>query len=118
MANEKFKIKGNNKIPDYDSEVEVDVDNKYEAYSKEIPEPTQYQGITITWFNAFGVREKSNRKDADVTYKVTLQAPPAGKKLFALYGGEPHELTTEDGGPRKVKFTLNVGDPPVGIGGG
>ena len=116
MANEKFKLKGNNKIPDYDSEVEVDVDNKYEAYSKEIPEPTQYQGITITWFNAFGVREKSTGKDADVAYKVTLQAPPAGKKLFALYGGGPHELTTEDAGHRKIKFTLNVGDPPIGMG--
>lgn len=116
MANEKFKLKGNNKIPDYDSEVEVDVDNKYEAYSKEIPDSTQYQETTIIWFNAFGVREKSTGKDADVTYKVTLETPPAGKKLFALYGGGPHELTTEDDGHRKVKFTLNVGDPPIGMG--
>jgi len=116
MANEKFKIKGNKKIPDYDSEVEIDVDNKYEAYSKDVPEPTQYAGITIIWFNAFGVREKSNHKDADVTYKVTLQAAPAGKKLFALYDGEPHELTTEDDSHGKVKFTLNVGDPPIGMG--
>lgn len=116
MANEKFKLKGNNKIPDYDSEVEVDVDNKYEAYSKDIPEPTQYQGITIIWFNAFGVREKSNRKDANVSYKVTLQAPLAGQKLYALYGSGPHELKTEDDGPSKVKFTLDVGDPPIGMG--
>ena len=116
MANEKFKIKGNDKIPDYDSEVEVDVDNKYEAYSKDIPEPTQYQSITITWFNAFGVREKSTGKDADVTYKVTLEALPAGQRLFALYAGEPHEIETQDAGPRKVKFTLDVGDPPIGMG--
>lgn len=116
MANEKYKIKGNNKIPEYDSEVEVDVDNKYEAYSKDIPEPTQYQGITITWFNAFGVREKSTGKDADVTYKVTLEALPAGKKLYALYAGEPHEIETQDDGHRKIKFTLNVGDPPIGMG--
>ena len=116
MANEKFKLKGNNKIPDYDSEVDVDVDNKYEAYSKDIPEPTQYQGITITWFNAFGVREKSNRKDANVSYEVTLQAPLAGQKLYALYGSGPHELKTNNAGPRKVKFTLDVGDPPIGMG--
>jgi len=115
MANAKYKIKGNNKIPNYDSELEIEVDDKYEAYSKDIPDPTPYQGGTITWFNAFGVREKSTGRDEDVTYKVTLQSLPAGKRLFALYGGQPHELTTEPEGG-KIKFTLNVGDPPIGSG--
>ncbi len=114
MANAKFKIKGNNKIPNYDSELEIDVDDKHEAYSKTIPEPTPYQGGTITWFNAFGVREKTSGRHTDVTYQVTLQAPPAGKRLFALYGGEPHELPTQDAGNGKIRFTLNVGDPPTG----
>jgi hypothetical protein len=114
VANEKYKLKGNNKIPDYDSELEIDVDNKYEAYSKPIPEPTPYQDGFITWFNSFGVREKRSRKDADVTYQVTLRGLPAGKKLFALYGGQPHEITTEDAGNGKVRFTLSVGDPPTG----
>lgn len=114
MANAKYKVKGNNKIPDYDSELEIEVDDKYEAYSKDIPEPTPYQGGFITWFNAFGVKEKKSGKDADVTYKVTLQTPPTGKRLFALYGGEPHEIPTEDAGNGKVRYTLNVGDPPNG----
>lgn len=116
MPNAKYKIKGNNKIPDYDSELEIDVDDKYEAYSKAIPEPTPYEGGTITWFNAFGVREKSTRKDKDITYRVTLQALPAGKRLFALYGGEPHEIATENAGNGKIRFTLSVGDPPTGAG--
>jgi len=114
MANAKYKIKGNNKIPDYDSEIEIEVDDKYEGYSKDIPEPMQHQGGTITWFNSFGVREKSSGKNANVTYKVTLQALPAGKKLFVLYGGEPHEISTDDAGKGKIKFTLDVGDPPIG----
>jgi len=117
MANEKYKVKGNNKIPNYDSELEVDVDDKYEAYSKAIPEePTPIPGGFITWFNSFGVRAKSSGRNADVTYKVTLKALPAGKKLFALYGGEPHELSAEDDGKGKIKFTLDVGDPPIGAG--
>lgn len=122
MPNKKFKIKGNKKIPDYDSEIEIDVDDKYEAFSKPIPDPTPYQGFTITWFNSFGVREKSSGKNADVTYKVKLKKLPAGKRLFALYGDpgatKPtvHELTAEDDGPGNVKFTLNVGDPPIGSG--
>jgi len=115
MANAKFKIKGNNKIPDFDSELEIDVDDKYEAYSKPIPDPTPYQGGFITWFNAFGVKEKASGKNADVTYKVTLRNIPSGKRLFALYGGEPHEIVTEPSGKGKVKYTLNVGDPPNGL---
>jgi hypothetical protein len=114
MPNAKYKIRGNNKIPNYDSELDIDVDDKYEAYSKPIPEPTPYQGGVITWFNAFGVREKASRKNANVTYTVTLQMPPAGKRLFALYDGEPHEIATQEAGRGKVRFTLSVGDPPTG----
>ena len=116
MANAKYKLKGNNKIPNYDSELEIDVDDTYEAYSKAIPDPTPYQGGVITWFNSFGVREKSSKKNADVTYEVTAQGVPAGKRLFALYGGQPHEMATEDAGNGKIRFTLSVGDPPVGSG--
>ena len=116
MANAKYKIKGNKKVPGYNSEIEIDVDDKYEAYSKAIPDPTLYQGFTITWFNSFGVREKTSRKDANVTYKVKLKKLPEGKRVFALYGGEVHELTTDDDGNGNIKFTLSVGDPPVGTG--
>src|SRR5512138_4014843 len=114
MANMKYKVKGNNKIKDYDSELEIEVDDKYEAYSKDIPEPTPFEDGHITWFNAFGVKEKSSGKNANVTYKVTLQAPPTGERLFVLYGGSPHEISPDNAGNGKVKFTLNVGDPPTG----
>jgi len=116
MANQKYKIKGNNKIPDYDSELEIDVDDKYEAYSKDIPEPTPYGGKNqyIIWFNAFGIREKANGKNADVAYTVALQALPQGKKLFVLYGGEPHEIKPERREDGRDHFPLNIGDPPTG----
>jgi len=117
MAIEQYKIKGNNKIPNYDSELDIDVDDKYEAYSKAIPqEPTPIPGGAIIWFNAYGVREKASRKDADVTYKVTLQALPEGKKLFALYEGKPHEIETKATAKGKITFTLSIGDPPLGSG--
>lgn len=114
MANAKYKIKGNNKIPNYDSELEIDVDDKYEAYSKDIPADTPYEGGYIKWFNSFGVREKSTGRNADVTYQVTLQSLPQGKRLFVLYDGEPHEIKTQKAGKGKDNFTLNVGDPPTG----
>jgi hypothetical protein len=107
-------IQGNSKIPNFVSTLEIDVDDKYEAYSKPIPEPTPYKDGLIIWFSAFGVREKTSRKDADIAYEVTLQTLPNGKRLFALYGSEPHEIATRDAGKGKIKFTLSVGDPPLG----
>lgn len=115
MANAKYKVKGNTEIPNYDSELEIEIDDKYEAYNKPIPDPTPFQNGVITWFNAFGVREKASGKDTDVTYKVTLQALPAGKQLYALYGDQPHEIELHEAGNGKVRFTLNVGDPPTGM---
>lgn len=125
----KFKIKGEKKVPGYDDpDIEVEVGDGYEAYPKPIPqEQTPYQGFLITWFNNFGVREKPKKSggkpgaDANVTYKVKLKKLPEGKRLFTLYkdpDGElrVHELTTEDDGMGNIRFTLNVGDPPVGAG--
>ena len=120
MANAKYKVKGNNKIPNYDSEVEIEVDDKYEAYSKPIPpDPTPIPGGQVTWFNNFGIREKSTGKNADVTYSGTIQSLPTGKKLFALYPGNavPQEVPTNPiGSSGKVRFTLSIGDPPTGAG--
>ncbi len=114
MPNAKHHITGNNKIPHHDTRLEIDVDDQYEAYSKPIPEPTPFEDGFITWFAAFGVREKVSRKDANVTYVVTLQALPGKKRLFVLYDGKPQEIKTQDAGKGRVKFTLNIGDPPAG----
>lgn len=115
MADGKFKIKGKGNIPGYDTDLEVEVNDLYEAYSKPIPEPTPYGEGHITWFNAFGVKDKRDGKQADVPYKVTLQALPAGKKLFYLYDGQPREIDVKEAGNGKVKFDLALGDPPVGV---
>ncbi len=114
MATKKHQIMGNNKISNYDSRLEIEVDDKYEAYSKPIPEPTPFENGFITWFNAFGVRERTSLKNANIAYTVTLQTPPAGKRLFALYDGVPHEIKPEAVDKGRVKFTLSVGDPPLG----
>lgn len=125
----KFKIKGEKKVPGYDDpDIEVDVDDKYEAYPKPIPQgQTPYKGFLITWFNNFGVREKPKKSggmpgpDANVFYKVKLKKLPEGKRLFALYKDPDdivrvHKFEIAPDGPGNVKFTLNVGDPPLGVG--
>ncbi len=114
MANAKYQLKGNDRIRNYDSRLEIEVDDLHEAYNKPIPDPTPYEDGFITWFNAFGIREKASLKTKDITYTVTLQALPVGKRLFALYDGTPHEIKPEDAGKGRIKFTLSVGDPPVG----
>ena len=115
----KFKLKGKH-IPGYDSEIEVDIGsdhaNKYDVVSKAIPEPSPYEGGTITWFNAYGVKEKATGKYADISYTVTLSALPKGKKLFVLLSSGIQEVPTKSAGSGKIKFTLAIGDPPMGYG--
>ena len=113
----KFKIKGKN-IPNYNTDIEVDIGNNYQAHEvtdKPIPDPTPYEGGTITWFVAFAVKEKSNGAYADIPYTVTLDALPKGKtKLFALLPTGITEMDVKVSGSGKIKFELAVGDPPVG----
>jgi hypothetical protein len=118
-AGGKVKLKGKN-IPGYDSEIEVDIgsDNvsKYDVVSKEIPAPTPYEGGTITWFNAYGVKDKKTGKYASISYTVTLSSLPTGKRLFVLLPTGIEEIYPKVSGSGKVKFTLAIGDPPMGYG--
>ena len=114
----KFKIKGK-KIHDYDTEIEVDIgagnEANHEVTEKPIPDPTPYEGGTITWFVAFAVKERTNGAYADIPYTVTLNSLPKGKtKLFALLPTGIQEMDVKVGGSGKIKFDLAVGDPPVG----
>ena len=129
MANPKhFKFAGSKKnlqnIPDYaDYQPDLDIDfddpsDQFEAYEKDIPEPTTHGRGTIKWFNAFGVRDKKSKKDVDkniVEYTVTLHRLPAGKTLFYLDTDGAHEVESlQDAGNGRVSFTLSIGDPPTG----
>ncbi len=115
MPDRKFKMKGKRNIHNHDTDLDIDVDDKYEVYSKPVPDPTPFENGFITWFNAFGVREKTNKKDANIRYKVALQKPPEGKRLFYLHKDVPHEVTPEDDVSGKVRFFLEIGDPPTGF---
>ena len=118
MANEKFKIKGNDKIRN--SEIEIEVNDSYEAYSKPIPKDnTKIPGGEVVWFNNFGIRDKQTKENKNVTYTGTLDALPDNKLLFVLYPDNPvpQEVKTEPvGNSGKIRFTLSIGDPPIGSG--
>jgi hypothetical protein len=118
-SNGKFKIKGKH-IPDFDSDIEVDIGSNnvgnHDVTDKPIPDPTPYQGGTITWFVAFAVKEKSNGSYANINYTVTLNELPKGKKLFVLLSSGIEEVATHSAGSGKIKFTLAIGDPPLGMG--
>ncbi|HEY5730203.1 MAG TPA: hypothetical protein VIS72_09150 [Anaerolineales bacterium] len=134
MANNKVKANKEN-ISGYDSELDIDVGDAYEAYFKgSIPEPTQYNDgsstMTITWFNNFGVRDKASKADANVEYTVKLKKLPAGKRLFVKDAGgnvievsqksanDPDDVKlkySDDDDVKKIKFKWNVGDPATGL---
>lgn len=115
MADESYRIKGMGNIPGFETDLEIEVDNRFEAYSKPVPDPTPFEDGQITWFNAFGIRDRVTLGDANVPYKVHLQKPPQGRRLFVFYEDTPHEITPQETGEDRVMFTLDIGDPPTGL---
>ncbi len=105
--------------------IEIDLgDNdptQYAVVQKDIDPniPTSFNGIQIEWFNTFGIRRRRRGKNlgdyANIPYTIFMDALPAGKRLFAYYGGAIHELSfqTEAG---QTRASLSVGDPPIGYG--
>lgn len=98
--------------------------SKFVVVEKDMPTklPTHKAGdpnFKYEWFACFGIRHlKTGGRHgdfADIHYTIILDALPAGKRLFAFYGGQVHELPTQSIGNR-IKASLNVGDPPIGMG--
>ncbi len=98
--------------------------SKFVVVEKDMPTnlPTHKAGdpnFKYEWFACFGVRHRKaggqHGDFADIHYTITLDPLPAGKRLFAFYGGQVHELSTQSVGNR-IKASLNVGDPPIGMG--
>jgi hypothetical protein len=93
---------------------------EYSVWQKELPGnlPESYQGMTISWFNNFGLkRAGSDRYEAKVPpYTIILDPGPSGSIL--VYYDELSELplnrleTTEVEG--KLHATLDQGDPAIG----
>jgi hypothetical protein len=101
---------GENDLPDY-AVVQKDIPGNID---------TAYGELTVRWVNAFGVRyrNKDTKKledFANIQYTVIMDALPAGQRLFAYYGNQIHEVLnfkTEGG---KTRFSLGIGDPPIGL---
>ncbi len=108
--------------------VEIDLGShdasKFIVVEKDFPAnlPTHKAGdpnFKYEWFACFGIRHaKAGGVPGDfanIEYTLTLDPLPAGKRLFAFYGGQVHEVPTRSIG-NKIRATLNVGDPPLGWG--
>jgi hypothetical protein len=113
-------IRGKASVPEFVTDLDVDVlDEQYEAYDKDLPGDLPMQTLkkeNITWFNNFGVRRKNGVAEKKVPqYRVFLQNLPQGKKLCAYYNSMVNDIPVQNAGPGKVVFTLDEGDPPVGI---
>ncbi len=70
------------------------------------------------WFACFSVKDKQGNY-ANIPYTLTFDTPPAGSKLYYFFNGTANELNYTDAGNRgnqaRVKASLNVGDPPIGM---
>jgi hypothetical protein len=69
------------------------------------------------WFACFSVKDKKGNYST-ISYTLKFDRPSSGK-LYYYYNGTVHPLeyvdTDNKRNKRRVKATLNVGDPPIGM---
>ena len=112
----------------------------YRVVKKDIPDAAKnlsYRGKKIKWINNFGIRLKGNfgvkgggsKQDPffdevegeEFNYQVIVpsSSKPAGYETLVYFDGtnvQPADPTTDDN--NNYIFSLSIGDPPTGWGGG
>ncbi len=69
------------------------------------------------WFACYSVKDKKGNY-ADISYTVKFDKPASGSLYYYLNGAVhpvQHVDTDKKGKKARVKATLNVGDPPIGM---
>lgn len=127
MANGPTRIPGKATVPGYDTNIDIDeVDANFEAYDKALPDnlPSEVDGQRIIWFSNYGVRRRNTPGEEKKVprYRVLMQKPPEGRRLFVYIDGL-EEITAENGNGRikyrdigndRIMIHLEAGDPPTG----
>ena len=114
-SNKKFKIK-KDKRSEVDIDIEIEEDGTYEVEKLSIDGlPTHMNdGISITWFNNFGI--KKNGQYINQKYKITIPGiSDMGNSRLVIFdgNGDPYYYT---GAIVDNTFELTDGDPAVGRG--
>lgn len=113
--------------------------NNYKVVKKDIPEAARgktFRGKKVKWINNFGIRLRGNfgvkaggnKQDPFIdevegeqfSYEVIVPGPaPEGLPTLVYFDGtnvQPTNAVVDTSGA--YKFTLDIGDPPMGWGGG
>ena len=72
------------------------------------------------WFACFTVKDKSGKQVGNMpAYTIKFNKPASGN-LYYYYNGTATQLPFSDAGKKgnknRVKATLTIGDPPIGMG--
>ena len=104
-----------------DTDVEGIDTSTYEVYTtdKNLAE-AKSKYPNIDWFACFTIKDKSgNQVGAMTAYTIKFNKPTSGS-FYYYYNGSAHQVDTSDAedkeGKKRVKVTLTVGDPPIGMG--
>ena len=74
-----------------------------------------------SWFASYAVKDKNGNPVGTMpAYKLKFDKPESGKKLYYYLNGAVTQVQYEDdsdkNGKKRVKATMTIGDPPIGMG--
>ncbi len=93
----------------------------YRVFQKEIPthlKGKKHKDQPVTWINNFGLKEKRKRKYAETVPEYTIMLDHIEGVEYVYFDGseiKPLFASRHENDPSKVRATLTIGDPPVGI---
>ena len=100
----------------------IGVDNsKYDVYTTDKNlDAAKRDYPNYDWFVCYTIKDKSGKQVGSMpAYTIKFNKPASGN-LYYYYNGSAHQISYSDtenkGNKRRVKATLTIGDPPIGMG--
>ena len=104
-----------------DTDLEGINDSNYDVYSDDVKLANAQRDFpNYNWFASFTIKDKSGKEASSVPeYTITFDKPESGTLYYYLNGAATpltYNNANDKNNKKRVKATLTLGDPPIGMG--
>lgn len=116
MAKEWKRLKSVSKKKDKNTDIEIDTSNYEVVDSDKNLEEANNKYPKIDWFACYTIKDKKGNQVNKVSggYTIKFDGTATGKYYY-YYNNTANPLDVSDVKTGRVKATLDIGDPPIGM---